>query len=190
MFAKGMSDRDINDYMKQIYGIDVSAEMVSRVTDKILPIAKEWQNRPLEHLYTIVYLDGVVFNVRQDGQVTKKTVYLVYGLNVEGMKEIMGIWIGEAESSKFWMHVLVDMKNRGVKDTLIASVDGLNGFEEAISSVFPKAEVQKCVVHQIRSSTRFVNWKDRKPMCADMKEIYKSPNEEAGLAALDRFEQK
>ena len=185
-----MSDRDINDYMKQIYGIDVSAEMVSRVTDKILPIAKEWQNRPLEPLYTIVYLDGVVFNVRQDGQVTKKTVYLVYGLNVEGMKEIMGIWIGEAESSKFWMHVLVDMKNRGVKDTLIASVDGLNGFEEAISSVFPKAEVQKCVVHQIRSSTRFVNWKDRKPMCADMKEIYKSPNEEAGLAALDRFEQK
>lgn len=189
MYAKGVSNRDINDQMKEIYGIDVSAEMVSRITDKIIPLAKEWQNRPLNSIYPIVFLDGLVFDVRQDGQLTKKTVYLVYGITLEGMKDILGIWIGEAESSKFWMNVVSDLQARGVKDIFIACVDGLKGFEEAISSVFPKTEIQQCIVHQIRTSTKFVSYKDLKKFCADMKEIYTAPNEKAGLEALDRLEQ-
>lgn len=189
MYAKGVSNRDINDQMRGIYGIDVSAEMVSRITDKIIPLAKEWQNRPLQSVYPIVFLDGMVFDVRQDGQLTKKTVYLVYGITLEGMKDILGIWIGEAESSKFWMNVVSDLQARGVKDIFIACVDGLKGFEEAICSVFPKTEIQQCIVHQIRTSTKFVSYKDRKKFCSDMRQIYTAPNEKAGLEALDKFEQ-
>jgi putative transposase len=188
MYAKGMSTRDINDQIKEIYGIDVSADMVSRITDKVIPLAKEWQNRPLQEVYPLLFLDGIVFNIRQDGQITNKTAYVVYAINLEGMKEILGIWIGEAESAKFWMNVVCDLQTRGVKDILIASVDGLNGFEEAIHSVFPNTEIQRCIVHQIRTSTKFVSYKDRKKFCSDMKEIYNSPNEKAGLAALDKFE--
>jgi putative transposase len=190
LFAHGTSNRDIEQQMKQVYGVDVSPEMVSRITDKIIPKAKEWQNRSLCELYPIIFLDGIMFNVRQDGQVSKKTAYLVFAINTEGLKEVLGIWIGEAESSKFWMSVITDLRNRGVKDILIASVDGLNGFEEAIKAVYPRTEVQRCIVHQIRNSTRFVNYKDRRPFCKDMKEIYTSPNEESALAALDRFEEK
>ncbi len=190
LYAKGMSTRDIYSEMKDLYGVEVSSEMVSRITDKIVPIAKEWQNRPLEPMYPILYLDGIFFNVQQDGQVTKKTVYLVFGITLEGKRDVLGIWIGESESSKFWMKVLVDLKNRGVKDILISSVDGLKGFQEAIESVFPKTEVQGCIVHQIRNSTRFVSYKDRKAFCSDMKEIYTAANEEAGLSALDRFEDR
>ncbi len=137
-----------------------------------------------------MFLDGMVFNVLQDGQITKKTAYIVYGITIEGMKEILGIWIGESESSKFWMKILADLKNRGVKDILIASVDGLKGFEETITTMFPKTEIQQCVVHQIRTSTRFVNYKDRKQFCTDMKPIYTAPNEENALEALNAFEQK
>jgi len=190
MYAKGVSNRDINAHLKKIYGTNISAEMVTRITNKVLPLAKEWQNRPLDSMYPIIYLDGIVFNVVQDGQVTKKTAYVVFGINVEGKKEILGIWVGEAESSKFWMKVLADLKNRGVKDILIACVDGLKGFEQAIKSIFPNTEIQQCIVHQIRNSTKFVNYKDRKKFCADMKEIYTAPNEEAGLLALDKFEEK
>jgi transposase-like protein len=190
LFAQGMSNRDIEFHMRKIYGIGVSPEMVSRITDKILPIAKDWQNRPLNELYPIIYLDGIVFNVNQDGQVVKKTAYVVYAITVEGKKDMVGIWIGEAESSKFWMSILSDLRNRGVKDILIASIDGLTGFEDAIKAAFPKTEIQRCIVHQIRNSTRFVNYKDRKEFCNDMKEIYTAPNEKAGLAALDRFEEK
>ena len=190
LFAMGTSTRDIEAQMKKLYGVDVSADMVSRITDKILPRAKEWQNRGLQELYPIIFLDGVMFNVRSDGQVGKKTAYVVFAINTEGLKEVLGIWIGEAESSKFWMNVLTDLRNRGVKDILIASVDGLNGFEEAIKAVFPRTEVQRCIVHQIRNSTKFVNYKDRRAFCKDMKEIYTAPNEEAGLAALDRFDEK
>ena len=189
MYAKGMSTRDINDQIKEIYGIDVSADMVSRITDKVIPLAREWQNRPLQEVYPLLFLDGIMFNVKQDGQLTIKTVYIVYAINLEGMKEILGIWIGEAESAKFWMNVVCDLQARGVKDIFIASVDGLNGFEEAICSVFPKTEIQRCIVHQIRTSTKFVSYKDRKKFCKDMKEIYNSPNEESGLAALDKFEE-
>jgi len=189
LFAMGTSNRDIESQMKKLYGVDVSPEMVSRITDKILPRAKEWQNRELSSLYPIIFLDGIMFNVRQDGLVVKKTAYVVFAINISGRKEVLGIWIGEAESSKFWMTVLSDLKNRGVSDVLIASVDGLNGFEEAIRASYPKTEIQRCIVHQIRNSTRYVNYKDRKQFCCDMKEIYTAPNEEAGLLALDRFEE-
>lgn len=190
LFAKGSSCRDIQSQMQQVYGVSVSPETVSRVTDKILPIAREWQNRPLTRLYPVVYLDGVMFNVRQDGVVVKKTAYVVFALTLEGRKEVLGIWIGEAESSKFWMTILSDLRNRGVEDILIACVDGLSGFQEAINAVFPKTEVQRCVVHQVRNSTRFVSYKELKPFCADMKLIYTAPNEEAGLDGLGKFEEK
>lgn len=189
MYAKGVSNRDIYAHMSEIYGIDVSAEMVTRITDKVIPVAKEWQNRPLFEMYPILFLDGIVFNVRQDGQVVKKTTYVISAITLEGMREVLGIWIGEAESSKFWMSVLTDLKNRGVKDILIASIDGLKGFEEAIEAVYPNTEIQHCIVHQIRTSTRFVSWKDRKRFCADMKRIYTAPNEEQALAELDAFEE-
>ena len=162
MYAKGMSTTDINSHLNRIYGFEVSSETVSRITDKILPIAREWQNRPLDSIYPIIFLDGVVFNVAEDGSIRKKTAYIVYGINIEGFKEILGIWIGEAESSKFWMLVLSDLKQRGVKDILIASVDGLNGFQEAIKAIYPNTEIQRCIVHQIRNSSKFVPWKDRK----------------------------
>jgi len=190
LFSKGTSCRDIQSQMQRAYGVSVSAETVSRITDKVLPIAREWQNRPLSRLYPIVYLDGVMFNVRQDGAVVKKTAYVVFALNLEGRKEVLGIWIGEAESSKFWMTILSDIRNRGVEDILIACVDGLNGFQEAINAVFPWAEVQRCVVHQIRNSCKFVSYTELKPFCADMKLIYTAPNEEAGLEMLNRFEEK
>lgn len=189
LYAHGSSNRDINEHMKKIYKIDVSPDMVTRITDKVLPLAREWQNRTLEPCYPIMFLDGVVFNVVQDGQVTKKTAYLVFGINTEGLKEILGIWIGESESAKFWMKVLTDLQTRGVQDILICSVDGLKGFEEAITAVYPQTEVQQCIVHQIRTSTRFVNYKDRKQFCTDLKTIYTAPNEQAGLTALDTVEQ-
>lgn len=190
LFASGVSVRDIELQMRRIYGVEVSAEMVSRITDKILPIAKEWQNRKLDSVYSFVFLDGVMFSVKQDGVVVKKTAYVVFAVNLQGRKEVLGIWIGEAESSKFWMSVLSDLRNRGVEDILIVSVDGLAGFQEAINAVFPRTDVQRCIVHQVRNSTKFVNYKERKEFCADMREIYRAPNEEAGLIALDRFEEK
>lgn len=188
LFGKGMSNRDIEAHMQQVYGLEVSAETVTRIPDKILPLAKEWQTRQLNEVYPIIYLDGIMFNVNQDGHVVKKTVYIVYAITIEGKKDVLGIWIGEAESAKFWMAVLADQKNRGVKDILIASVDGLKGFETAIESMFPQTEIQQCIIHQIRNSTKFVNYKDRKAFCASMREIYTAPNEEGGLYALDRFE--
>lgn len=190
MYARGMSTRDIQAHMEEIYGVQMSKDMVHRITDKILPVIREWQNRPLEEVYPIIYLDGMVFNVRQDGQVIKKTAYSILGFNLEGVKEVLGIWIGEAESAKFWLNVLNELKNRGVKDILIASVDGLSGFESAINSAFPKTEIQRCIVHQIRNSTKYVPHKDKKVFCADMRQIYTAPTEDAGLAALDSFEEK
>lgn len=166
MYAHGMSTRDIDSQMQSIYGINISAEMVSKITDKIVPLANEWQNRRLEQIYPIIYLDGVVFCIKQDGHMVNKTAYLAYGIDINGKKEILGIWIGEAESAKFWMSVVADLRNRGVQDILIACVDGLKGFKEAIKSIFSNTEIQKCIVHQIRNSTKFVNYKDRKEFCA------------------------
>jgi len=188
MYAKGMSTRDINAHMQRIYGTEISADMVSQITDKIIPKAKEWQNRPLEQMYPVLYLDGMVFNVVQDGQVAKKTAYVIYGITMAGLKDVLGIWIGESESSKFWMSVLADLKNRGVKDILIACIDGLNGFEAAIKAMYPKTEIQRCIVHQVRNSCKFVSYKDRKQFCADMKTIYTAVNEKDGKEALDAFE--
>ena len=190
MYAKGMSTPDINSHLKRIYGFEVSAETVSRITDKILPIAKEWQNRPLDSVYPIIFLDGVVFNVVEDGTTRKKTAYIVYGINTEGYKEILGIWLGEAESSKFWMIVLSELRERGVKDILIASVYGLNGFSEAIKGIYPNTEIQRCIVHQIRNSSKFVPWKDRKAFCADMKKIYNAINEEQALSSFSEFSER
>ena len=190
LYARGMSTNDISLHLNHIYKLDSSAEMISRITGKILPVAREWQNRLLQPMYPIIYLDGIVFNVQQDGHVIKKTTYIIYGITIEGKKDVLGIWIGENESSKFWMKVLVDLKNRGVQDILITAVDGLKGFEEAITSVFPKTEIQQCIIRQIRTSTKFVSYKERKEFCQDMKKIYTSPNEEAGLQELNNFEQK
>lgn len=188
MYAKGMSNRDITAHLQRIYGLDASAEMITRITDKVLPLAREWQNRALEPMYPILYMDGMVFSVVQDGQVIKKTAYIIYGVNIEGRKEVLGMWIGEHESSKFWMAVLTDMKSRGVKDILIASIDGLKGFEDAIKAVYPNTEIQRCIVHQVRYSTRFVSYKDRKKFCRDMKAIYTAPNVKEGERMLDAFE--
>jgi transposase-like protein len=187
MYAKGMSNQDIYRHMKEIYKIEVSSEMVSRITDKIIPLVHEWQNRPLDEAYPIVFLDGIVFKVREEGQVKKKTAYLVQAITLEGTRELLGIWLGKHETSKFWLGVASDLQNRGVKDILIACVDGLNGFNEAITSVFPNTEIQRCIVHQIRNSTKYVNWKDRKEFCSDLKAVYTAPNEEAALLNLDKF---
>lgn len=190
MYAKGMSTPDINTHLQRIYGIEISAETVSRITDKVLPIAKEWQNRPLDCVYPIIFLDGMVFNVAEDGSMRKKTAYVVYGVNVDGLKEILGIWLGEAESAKFWMLVLSELRDRGVEDILIASVDGLKGFSDAIKGIFPNTEVQRCVIHHIRNCTKYVVFKDRKAFCADMKPIYKAINEEQALEAFGEFSDK
>jgi transposase-like protein len=190
LYAKGMSMEDISSYLESTHGVTLSHEAISNLTDRILPLAIRWHNRPLEVIYPILYLDGVVYNVNQDGVIVKKTAYVVYGITIKGMKEILGIWIGEAESSKFWMKVLMDIRNRGVRDVFIVCVDGLSGFINAIESIFPKAEVQKCIVHQIRNATKFVSYRDLKEFCNDMKFIYHAPNETAALAALDEFEKK
>lgn len=187
MYAKGMSDRDINVHMNKIYGLELSPDMISQITDKILPIAKEWQNRPLEKMYALLFLDGIVFNVKEDNHVKKKTAYVAYAINIHGMKDVLGIWVGEAESSKFWMMVLSEIKSRGVMDILIASVDGLKGFDQAIAAIYPNTEIQQCIVHQIRTSTKYVGYKDRKKFCADLKPIYTAINEEEGLKALENF---
>ncbi len=189
MYGRGMSTRDINQHMQEIYGIDVSAEWVSKITDKILPRIKEWQNRALQALYPIVYMDAIFLSVREDGHVVKKAVYIAIGIDSEGMKDVLGLWIGGNESAKYWLSVLTELKNRGVQDILICCIDGLKGFEQAISTVFPQAEIQRCIVHQVRYSCKFVNYKDRKQFCKDMKEIYTAATEEGGLEQLKKFEE-
>ena len=190
MYAKGMSTEAINSHIEEIYHFSVSKEQISRVTDKILPIAKEWQNRPLERIYTVLFLDGMSFDVKENGSYVKKTVYVILGIKLDGRKELLGLWIGENETSKYWLSVLNDLKSRGVEDILIACVDGLNGFEQAIKSVYPNTKIQRCIVHIIRNCTRYVNYKDRKALCSDMKPIYQAVNEENALENLEKFEEK
>ena len=190
MYGKGMTTRDIGEHMAEIYGLNVSSDTVTRITDKLIPIIKDWQNRPLDELYAILYLDAMFFNVKQDGRVIKKSAYVILGYNVEGYKEILGIWIGENESAKFWLNILNELKNRGVKDILIACIDGLSGFESAIKTAFPDTEVQRCIVHQIRNSTKFVTYTDRKEFCRDLKGVYKASTEEAALLALEGFSER
>ena len=189
MYAKGMTTRDISDHLKSVYGVDASAEMISHMTDRILPIAKEWQNRPLERKYAVVFMDAIHFHVRQDNQTVKKAVYIAIGIRLSGTKEVLGMWIGGNESAKYWLGVLNEMKNRGVEDIMIVSVDGLTGFGDAISAVFPKAEIQRCIVHQIRYSTKFISYKDIKPFMKELKLVYQAATEEQALENLDSLEE-
>ncbi|MBO8172462.1 MAG: IS256 family transposase [Bacillaceae bacterium] len=190
MYAKGMSTRDIQDHLAELYDIDVSPTMISNVTQKLLPVIQEWQNRPLSNVYAILYLDAIHYKVKQEGAIVNKAAYMVIGIDLEGYKDVLGIWIGESESSKFWMSVCNDLRNRGVEDILIASVDNLKGFSDAIQASFPQTEIQKCIVHQIRNSTKFVSYKDLKKVTHDLKPIYKAVNEETALLELERFEQE
>jgi len=190
MYAKGMSTRDIQDHLERIYGFQASPALISNITDKILPVIREWQNRPLQQIYPFVFIDAVHYSVRQDGQVVKKAAYVVIGIDLDGKKDVLGIWIGESESARFWLSVLSDIKNRGVEDILIISADNLAGISQAIKATFPQAEVQKCVVHQIRNSLRYVSYKDRSTFVKDLKAVYKAVNHEEALAALEALEAK
>lgn len=185
MYAKGMTTRDINAHMADIYGVDISAAMVSSITDKILPLVHEWQTRQLSCLYPILYLDGLHFKVRQDNKIVTKCAYIILGINESGMKEILGIWINEAEGSKFWMQVLDEIKTRGVQDIFIACTDGLTGFSEAIHAIFPDAQIQQCIVHQVRNTLKYIPHKHRNVMAKSLRTIYTASTEEAGLRALN-----
>ncbi len=190
MYAKGMTTRDISTHLHDVYGVDASAEMISHMTDRILPIAKEWQNRPLERKYAIVFMDAVHFHVREDNRTVKKAVYVAIGTRLSGQREVLGMWIGGNESAKYWLGVLNEIKNRGVEDIMIVSVDGLTGFGDAINAVFPQAEIQRCIVHQIRYTTKFVSYKDIKAFMKDLKLVYKADTEELALEALDDLDEK
>lgn len=190
MYAKGMSDRDIKEHIFEIYGHEISPETVSVMTDKVLPVAREWQNRPLEELYAVVFMDGMVVKLRQDGAVRNVTVYFVIGISMEGKKSCLGLYLAETESAKYWLTVMNELKNRGVRDVFIFAVDNLKGISEAITAAFPKSEIQKCVVHQIRNSLRFVPWKERKTVAADLKKIYAAVTEEQARTELDKFAAK
>lgn len=190
LYAKGVSTRDIEDHMRDIYGINVSPSMISKVTDKILPLVNEWQNRPLDRIYAIIYLDAIHFKVRKDNKVVNKAAYSVLGITMDGYKEILGIWIGENESSRFWLSVCNDLKNRGVEDVLIACKDGLSGFSEAISTVFPKTEIQLCVIHQIRNSMKYVSYKEQKEVIADLKKVYQALTMDEAEFEFETFKEK
>lgn len=190
MYSKGMSTRDIEEHLKDIYGIEMSASLVSKVTDKIFPLVAEWQARPLERVYAIVYLDAIHFKVRKDNRIINKAAYTVLGINLAGMKDILGIWIGENESASFWLGVCNDLKNRGVQDILIACKDGLSGFSEAINSVFPRTEIQLCIIHQIRNSLKYISYKEQKAVIADLKQVYRALTLEEAEFAFEMFKDK
>lgn len=190
MYAKGMSTRDIEDHMKEIYGINVSASMVSKVTDRILPMINEWQNRPLDRIYPIVFLDAIHFKVRKDNRVVNKAAYSVLAINMDGFKDVLGIWIGENESSRFWLGVCNDLKNRGVEDILIVCKDGLSGFSEAINTVFPQTEIQLCVIHQIRNSMKYVSYKEQKELLSDLKKVYQALTLDEAEFEFEAFKEK
>lgn len=189
MYAKGMTARDISAHLMDVYGVEASAEMVSRMTDRILPVAKEWQNRPLERKYAVVFMDAVHFHVREDNRTVKKAVYVAIGVKLNGMREVMGMWVGGNESAKYWPGVLNEIKNRGVEDIMTVSVDGLTGFGDAIHAVFPQAGIQRCIVHQIRYSTKFISYKDLKPFMAGLKKVYKADTEELAAGALEELDE-
>jgi putative transposase len=190
LYAKGMTTREIVATFKEMYGADVSATLISNVTDAVIDRVTEWQSRSLDAVYPIVYLDCIVLKIRQDKQVINKAVYLALGVNMDGHKELLGLWLSENEGAKFWLNVLTELQNRGVKDILIACVDGLKGFPDAINTVFPSTQIQLCIVHMVRNSVKFVPWKDYKPVTADLKQIYQSVTEEEALLALDQFSER
>ncbi len=189
MYAKGLTLSDIESYIKDIYGVNISSDFISKVTDKILPEVENWQNRALDRIYTILYLDAIHFKVREGGKIITKAAYTVLGINLDGKKDLLGIWVGENEGAKYWLRVLNEIKSRGVEDVLISCIDGLKGFPEALQTVFPKTEVQVCIVHQIRNSLKYIPHKDMKKVAADLKKIYQANTEELALKALDDLEQ-
>jgi putative transposase len=187
MYARGMSNREISEHLKEIYGTEVSAQFITNVTDAVVESLEEWRNRELDAVYPIVFFDAIVVKVRDNGHVMKKAIYLALAVNLSGKKELLGLWLGENEGAKFWLGIMTELKNRGVNDILIAAVDGLTGFPDAIRSVFPQTEIQLCIVHTVRSSLKFVPYKDRKAVAVDLKKIYSAPTEEAALSALEEF---
>ena len=187
LYAQGMTTREIVTTFKEMYGADVSAPLISKVTDAVIDQVVDWQARPLDPLYPIVYLDCIVLKIRQDKRVINKAVYLALGVNLEGHKELLGLWLAENEGAKFWLNVLTELQNRGVQDILIACVDGLKGFPDAINTVFPETQIQLCIVHMVRNSIKFVTWKDYRAVTSGLKEIYKSATEEDALKSLDQF---
>lgn len=190
MYAKGMSTRDIEDHLRDIYGVEASASLISKITDKIMPQISEWQARPLDSVYPIVFLDGIVFKVRKETKIGNKCVYSVLGVTMEGKKEILGLWISDNEGAAFWTSVCNELKNRGLKDILIVCRDNLGGFSEAVSTVFPKAEQQLCIIHQIRNSVKHVSYKDLKPLMVDLKLIYKAVSIDEAEYQLEVFKEK
>jgi transposase-like protein len=190
MYGKGMTQRDISNHIEEIYGIPLSAQSVSRMTDKIIPLVEEWQNRALQQEYFFVFMDAIHYKVKTNNRIISKAAYVVVGIDSDGFKDVLGIWIGENETSKFWLKVLTDLKNRGVQKVHIFSVDGLPGFKEAIRASYPDSVVQRCIIHQIRYSTKYVKYTDIKELMADLKTVYTSPNEETGYSKLQTFSDK
>ncbi len=188
LYAKGMTTRDIVDTFKEMYDADISATLISTVTESVLEKVHEWQSRPLDEVYPIVYLDCLVVKIRQDKRVMNKAIYLALGINLEGHKELLGMWLSENEGAKFWLSILTELQNRGIKDIFIACVDGLKGFPDAINTAYPDTRVQLCIVHMVRNSLRFVPWKDKKQVAADLKKIYASPTVDEAERELSRFE--
>ncbi|WP_408900996.1 IS256 family transposase [Photobacterium piscicola] len=190
LYARGMTTRDIVDSFKEMYNADISPTLISKVTNAVIDEVNEWQNRPLDSLYPIVYLDCIVVKIRQDNRVINKAVFLALAINLDGEKELLGLWFAENEGAKFWLNVLTELKNRGVEDILIACVDGLKGFPDAINTVYPETHIQLCIVHMIRNSLRFVSWKDYKAVTADLKRIYQADTEEIALMERDTFSER
>jgi len=187
LYARGMTTREIQGHLEEIYGIDVSPTLISNITDAVIDEVKAWQSRPLESVYPIVYLDAIVVKSRQDGRIRNKSVYLALGVNLDGHKELLGLWIANSEGAKFWLNIITELKNRGVNDIIIACVDGLKGFPEAIETVFPQTQVQLCIVHMVRNSLKYVSWKDRKKIAADLKKIYASATVGEAEIQLEEF---
>lgn len=190
MYAKGMTTGDIEAHLKELYDLDISDSTISRITDKIMPLVKEWQERPLQEIYAVVYMDAIHYHVRSEGRIVKRAVYIALGIDMDGKKDVIGMYVGENEGAKFWLSIINGLKNRGVQDILIACVDGLNGFPQAIEAVYPKTEIQQCIIHQIRNTTNYVSYKDLKKLMADLKMVYAAPDEAAALKELESFGKK
>lgn len=190
MYAKGMTTGDIEAHLKELYDLDISDSTISRITDKIMPLVKEWQERPLQEIYAVVYMDAIHYHVRSEGRIVKRTVYIALGVDMDGKKDVIGMYVEKNEGAKFWLSIINGLKNRGVQDILIACVDGLNGFPQAIEAVYPKTEIQQCIIHQIRNTTNYVSYKDLKKLMADLKMVYAAPEEAAALEELESFGEK
>lgn len=190
MYAKGMTTGDIEAHLKELYDLDISDSTISRITDKIMPLVKEWQERPLQEIYAVVYMDAIHYHVRSEGRIVKRAVYIALGIDMDGKKDVIGMYVGENEGAKFWLSIINGLKNCGVQDILIACVDGLNGFPQAIEAVYPKTEIQQCIIHQIRNTTNYVSYKDLKKLMADLKMVYAAPDEAAALEELESFGKK